>query len=422
MKQHIISKNFNLNQFFRQYAERLGIRRQKEAKLKDKISFLEDSKAENAKVQTIIMASDRQLLRVRKDSMTVRDGLQEFRDEVEVLRNQLGSRSQEQGVQRTKLVSLKEQLEDKKVRLEVLKKKLGKTEKNLQDEKNLSGVKEMSVKEAEELLKVEKVNLKDAEKELRVCKENLFKQTEELQALIETEKNLDAEKSSVEASIKTLSGQVAKLDKERQRQQELLYSVDFQSQLMQRKVSRVSGDVPAADNEEFYAKISQLEKELEEQIELEKLLNQQCKRQSNELKIAEKLVVTLQEDEKVLARKMREVELETISLERAVQESGKAKEECLVSRDMARLEAKSIRAKLHAKTEKYYNLENRKAQLGLSTVEREKEIVVHQELLKSNQRNAEESRHKAALELAERKAKINGLKIKYYHIYHNKRV
>ena len=45
--------------------------------------------------------------------------------------------------------------------------------------------------------------------------------------------------------------------------------------------------------------------------------------------------------------------------------------------------------------------------------EREKEIMVHRDVLKTEHKAAEEERHKIAVELAERKNKVKNLAIKY---------
>ena len=102
-----------------------------------------------------------------------------------------------------------------------------------------------------------------------------------------------------------------KLDAERQRQQELLYAVDFQSQLMQRKVARVSGEGPSVDNSELQQKIVDLEKNLEEQKQLEKLLQQQVKRQQNDVRFAEKIVIQLEVDAKKIQGRKRWSSLST---------------------------------------------------------------------------------------------------------------
>merc|ERR1712048_228391 len=62
------------------------------------------------------------------------------------------------------------------------------------------------------------------------------------------------------------------------------------------------------------------------------------------------------------------------------------------------------------------SLENRKQQLQISMEEREKEIEVHTDVLRAQLRGAEDERHKAAIELAERKQKIYTLKSKYENV------
>merc|ERR1711935_59065 len=92
------------------------------------------------------------------------------------------------------------------------------------------------------------------------------------------------------------------------------------------------------------------------------------------------------------------------------------KEEALMQHDILRLEVKRLRQQLNTKSETLYSLENRKQQLHISMEEREKEIEVHQEVLKAQYRSQEEERHKTAIELAERKQKIYNLKMKYENV------
>merc|ERR1711985_1987 len=100
-------------------------------------------------------------------------------------------------------------------------------------------------------------------------------------------------------------------------------------------------------------------------------------------------------------------------MNRTVAQTVKEKEEVLVHHDIMKLEVKRLRGLMNDKSENLYSLENRKHQLQISMEEREKEIEVHQEVLKAQLRCAEEERHKAAIELAERKQKIYNLKMKY---------
>merc|ERR1711896_71297 len=113
---------------------------------------------------------------------------------------------------------------------------------------------------------------------------------------------------------------------------------------------------------------------------------------------------------------MEELELENTIMNRSVASVVKEKEESLMQHDILRLEVKRLRQQLNTKAENLYSLENRKQQLHISMEEREKEIEVHQEVLKAQLRSQEEERHKTAIELAERKQKIYNLKMKYENV------
>merc|ERR1719436_1578769 len=110
---------------------------------------------------------------------------------------------------------------------------------------------------------------------------------------------------------------------------------------------------------------------------------------------------------------MEELELQNIIVNRTVQTTIKEKEESLMQHDILRLEVKRLRQQMNNNSENLYSLENRKQQLQISMEEREKEIEVHIEVLRTQLRAAEEEKHKAAIELAERKQKIYTLKSKY---------
>merc|ERR1719375_3125256 len=113
---------------------------------------------------------------------------------------------------------------------------------------------------------------------------------------------------------------------------------------------------------------------------------------------------------------MEELELQNTIMNRSVANVVKEKEESLMQHDILRLEVKRLRQNLSGKSENLYSLENRKQQLHISMEEREKEIEVHQEVLKAQIRSQEEERHKTAIELAERKQKIYNLKMKYENV------
>jgi len=230
------------------------------------------------------------------------------------------------------------------------------------------------------------------------------------------EANTLGEISGAQSAIKNLQAQVSKLDHERGRQQELLYAVDFQSQLMQRKVARVSGERTVEERDEFNKQVENLEKKLGEQKSLHSILSAQVKRQDAELKNSNRVLAAVKKDTQDMKGAMEELELANTIVNRTVQSTIKEKEETLMNHDILRLEVKRIRQQLNSKSESVFSLENRKQQLQISMEEREKEIEVHTDVLKAQLRCAIEERHKAAIELAERKSKIYTLKSKYENV------
>jgi len=89
------------------------------------------------------------------------------------------------------------------------------------------------------------------------------------------------------------------------------------------------------------------------------------------------------------------------------------KEDALVNYDMLRVEVKRLRDALSSKSEEVLTLENRAAQLELSVESRKKEVEAVRTVLRMEAKLAEEERHKLALDLSDRTAKIALLKTRY---------
>lgn len=87
-----------------------------------------------------------------------------------------------------------------------------------------------------------------------------------------------------------------------------------------------------------------------------------------------------------------------------------------------KLEIKKIKENLNKATDHVYGLENKKNQLEMSMQEREKEILVHRDVLLAEQKAIEDERHRIAIELAERKNKVKNLRIKYESLVQKARI
>jgi chromosome segregation ATPase len=395
------------------YAEDLQRKRQKEQKLQEKRRYHEKTLQENEKVQQAIVETDRELARNRIQFVQVRDGLAEFQDEVEVLKNQLAAAAHEEVTMKNELVQSTQNLEDRKLRLQELQRKYAATERKYADEQMATKSAEEKADLADKFYQETELRLKQAEKTMKQVKDELYKQSQELYRFRQEEATTLGEISGAQSAIKNLQHQIQRLDVERQRQQELLYAVDFQSQSMQRKVARVSGERTLEEKEELAKKLEQAEQELEEKMSLWNILTAQHKKQDAELRSAKRTLVKVQEEEAKTKEDMNELVLQNEIMQRMMNSSTKEKEDVLVHHDVIKLEVSRLRTKLTNRTEQVFALENRKQQLSLSMQEREKEVEVHLDVLKAQHRVVGDERHTTAIELAERKQKIYSLKMKY---------
>lgn len=410
------TRDTQLEKLGEEFAGNLQRKRQKDEKMKERKKAFEDAEQENQKLEQGISATDRQLVRVRLDHMNVKTELTGFKDEVDVLKNQLSACETEKVNTRNKHAVLSRNLEQRKEKYQMLHRAFTNQQRALENHQILTKDKDAVSQEAERAHGDVVSNLRLVEKEMKTAKENLFKESQELYRLRAEEATTLGEISGAQSAIKNLQFQISKLDQERQRQQELLYAVDFQSQLMQRKVARVSGERTIEEKEEFNRRIEKLDKDMEEQKSLHTILSAQIKRQDAELKTANRTLTGIKKETEGMKGTMEELELQNTIMNRSVATVVKEKEESLMQHDILRLEVKRLRQQLNSKSEALYSLENRKQQLNISMEEREKEIEVHQEVLRAQLRSQEEERHKTAIELAERKQKIYNLKMKYENV------
>merc|ERR1711976_873598 len=97
-----------------EFAANLARKRVKDDRLKEKRKLHEDSEQENKRLEEHIQNTDRQLVRVRLDHMNVKTELTGFRDEVEVLKNQLNACETEKTNTKNKLQVMAKNLEVRK--------------------------------------------------------------------------------------------------------------------------------------------------------------------------------------------------------------------------------------------------------------------------------------------------------------------
>lgn len=165
--------------------------------------------------------------------------------------------------------------------------------------------------------------------------------------LKQDEKNVDAEITGGEASSKTLRSKISKLDQEALKQQELLYNQEFQIQQLERKVRRAQGDRTDEEKEVLDLKITELNKNLENQNKKHVLLTTQLKKSQEDLRQSRRSLDHLTSEKGRITQTIDELTLYNESASKQLAIKVKEKEEVMVDENILRLELRKLRGFLN---------------------------------------------------------------------------
>lgn len=381
--------------------------------LQEQKNRLKRQEQENNETQAKISGKERQQSRVQQELQQTMARLQEFKDQVEILKNQLASAVTHLNQQRSfnankdvHLESMKQELESARARFKATRSALEKCLSSTADAETLA-------KEAESDLSAMENELKRMEKEIALQKEHMFRKSQQLFTLRQKEASLIAEISGSKAAIQNLRTKLKLLDQQTLRQQELVYNGEFQIQQMERKVARASGERSAEETKVLQSQIQVLQMELDRVKAEESMLAAQCKKLEDEKRAQERVKRALAAQREEIRAKISECELANESCSNSLKQTLREKEELLVQHDLQSLEVKRLKDVLNMRADEVFSLENRDFQLKKSMEERKREIAMHRELQRATNRGIEDERHKVAVELSERENRVKKLQAKF---------
>jgi chromosome segregation ATPase len=374
---------------------------------------LDSLKNDNEDLENKILQLERGVQRRREERTSSQEKLQEFTDELDVVKHELQAGASALAKTRNENAASERSLEEKKKILAEARQAYQQTKKNLDDEIKATEKTELSAKEAEQRIADAELELKKREFLLSSIKDDTFKQSQALFALRQDEARMISEISGAQSSAKNLQGRIRLLDQESIRQQELIYNGEFQIQQMERKVSRGLGERSDEETKALKKEIATLETEVDAAKEQKKMLVAQCRKLNLELRAALRKKEVASKAALDLKNAINELESENESLGQTLDSLARKKEDQMVNNDVMRLEVKRLRDLLNNKTDKVFSLENRKQQLALSMEERKHEINVHQNVQRAQLRAAEEERHRVTIELGGRRQAVEKLRDKY---------
>ncbi|NXP69017.1 CCD39 protein, partial [Chloropsis cyanopogon] len=385
--------------------------RNKEILLREKTAFLVNETVNNMEYEKKIFTAEREANNLRKEFQTQDTRRTQLQDELQTLKSIVNRTASDLESLRTQISNLKKEIQGKQARLQIRhrKKKIHYHLPSCKELLNKCSV----VMQSSELSCVSGNAYTEKENEMRQLKDLLFKKTQELKVQSDKEKIVLAEIEGGQKSLKHLKSRLRKLDTDLLKQQELIYNQDFYIQQIQRRLSRLEGEVNSDEKEVLEGKVAELKKTLEEKRKAYDVLQSLYRKLQNDVQITKRTIDKTREETSGLIVKIEEL---TLFNERSLQELRKAKhikQEMMVEDNLLKLELKRLRNTLCNKAEKVLTLEKQQLELKKAIAERTEEIRIHKAMLDSQIRLLDQERHRMSAEFQDRLWKIDKLKRRY---------
>ena len=201
-------------------------------------------------------------------------------------------------------------LEEKMERLEAAKKKYQTTKARLSVEQLAQDRLESANKGAENEYKESENMMTEVEKEIRNKKDILFKESQTLFRLRAEQANLIGDISGTLSASRNLQATITKLKIDKQRQQELIYTQDFQIQQMERKVDKLKGIRSEEEKNKLQKEIDALESTLRKAKTDLNLLTTSNKQLKDECRNIDRVITKVKKDKQTLDSVIGELKLE----------------------------------------------------------------------------------------------------------------
>eukprot|EP00879_Flechtneria_rotunda_P003815 GHRR01004055.1.p1 GENE.GHRR01004055.1~~GHRR01004055.1.p1 ORF type:complete len:980 (+),score=386.14 GHRR01004055.1:396-3335(+) len=395
------------------YAERKVLLKQKQADLDAQAYFLAGEQANNHELEAQITYYERELGKAREQQASEATKLDELANQVDLLQNTLAKAANDLAAAGNTNTAAQKDLDEKRQRLEAVRKRHTALKQQLEAEFGQLGSLEAKVSQLEAIRKREEQRLKGLQKDQDQLKKEQFKANQTLHLLRTREKELISELAGGQSQSKNLAARLKVLDEQLMRQSELMYTVDYNMQEIERRIARAGGHRSDDEARALNARIQQLTEVLEDVNAEHSMLLEQVKQAELHLHEARRANTALAADKRRVDETIERLQLETDSAARTLKIAVAEKERQLVDHDVMKLQVRRLRDVLSLHADEVYSLESRKAQLKLSLDERRHEIEVHRDGLKAELKLVREDIHRITLELRDRQQKVEVLGTKF---------
>ncbi|NXA51452.1 CCD39 protein, partial [Nothocercus julius] len=387
--------------------------REKETVLKEKTSFLINETVNNVEYEKAISSAEREATSLRNEYQTQDTYRVQLQDELNTLKCTVARTTSDLESSRIQVSNLKKEIQKKQSRLASLKDQNASLSSKLKlvTEKTLTS--EEKALRMEEILKEEEKIVKEKETEMKHLKDLHFKKTQELKVEKEKEKSIVAEIEGSRTALKNLNSRLRKLDADSLRQQEIMYKQDFYIQQVERRLSRLEGEVNVDEKQVLEAKIAELKKTLEEKKNTYNVLHGQHKKLQNDVQFIKRAMDKTGEETNDVMIKINELNLFNEKSDQELKKAKAIKQDMMVEENLLKLELKRLQDTLSNKAEKVLTMEKEKLKLKTAIAERTEEIKIHKAMMDSQIRLVDQERQRISAEFQDRLNKIDKLRSRY---------
>nr|KAG5697900.1 hypothetical protein BaRGS_026838 [Batillaria attramentaria] len=387
--------------------------RKKEEAIREKQQFLDNEIENNQEQEKKIGIAERTSSKLRREYQEAETSRTQFADELDALKRTVDRTAVDLETTRTHVAHLKKEVADKTNKLqqakdvrEALVEKL-----KVATEATLSA--EERATQMDEMLNAEERHQKELEGELKNMRDIQFKKQQELYKSRMEERDLEAMIEGSRAALRNLNSKISRLDTEALKQQEILYSQDFNIQQLERRIGRMQGEQSNEEKVHLEVKLQELIRELDEKNNTHNLLALQLKRLQDDIRRVTRELETSGAVKADLTSKIEELSLYNENSERELRTLIKNKQDKMVDENLMKLEIKRLRDMLNDKSGEVLTQEKRHLQLQTAMKERMQEIAIHKDMLKAQFKAADEERQQISAELHDRISKIEKLRKRY---------
>ncbi|CAL1542998.1 unnamed protein product [Lymnaea stagnalis] len=387
--------------------------RRHEEMISEKRQFLEQEIENNVEQEKKISVAERISARTRHELQELELKKQQFENELSTLKRTVDRTALDLEVSRTAVNHLKKEAVDKNNKLTQT------TSTRLMLVETLKQAVEATLSAEDQATKMEQIlNLEEKRQEqmrfdLKFLEEVLYRKGKELNEAKAVEKMTEASINGAQNAIKNLNSKIHRLDSDALKQQEILYSQDFNLQQLERRVIRMQGEHNTEQKTILEAKCKQLIVDLDSENQTYNMISTQLKRLQDDIRRSKRQLEATSAEKQDLDIKIVELNLYNDNSEVELKKETKNKQNAMVDENLLKLEIRKLRDLLNSRADDVMSMEKRKLQLDTAMKERHEEIKIHKEMLSAQIKATDEERQQISAELHERISKIDKLKKRY---------